>query len=127
MKREEFLTQVQQPAGLETPGEAERWSRAVLMALADLVTTPADRRQFVTQLPGFLKSPLLDAPLRGMPMTRDAFFQHVGHALHVHVPEAQRAVETVYRALRQAIATGELEDFEARIPPDITAWLVRIR
>lgn len=127
MKRDEFLAHVREAGRLSSAREAERWAKAVLTALADLISEPEARRQFATQLPGFLKSHLLAAPLRGLPLGRDAFLQHVGAALDVHAPEAERAVAAVYPVVRKAVAAGELEDFEAKIPRDIAAWLARLR
>jgi uncharacterized protein (DUF2267 family) len=127
MNAQEFVAQVQQAAGLERPREAERWVDSVLVALADLVPDPAARRHFITQLPGPFKGHLLAEPLRGLPMTRDALLQHVGRALHTHVPGAQRAVEAVYGVLRRAIAAGELQEFEARVPGEIGSWLATVR
>jgi uncharacterized protein (DUF2267 family) len=126
MKTSEFLAQVQADGGLGSRKEAERWSRAVLTALAELAPDPETRRQFITQLPGSLKRYLLALTPRPLVMDREALIQHVGAALDVHAPEARRALGTVYAVVRRAVSPGELEDFEARLPEDIAAVLGRV-
>jgi uncharacterized protein (DUF2267 family) len=123
--RAEFIREVQESAGLASAREAERWARCVVDALAQLAPDSETRRQFVTQLPGFLKSHLRSEPPSLIVMDRDALVQHVGAGLGVHAPEAQRAVATVWRVVRKAISPGEIADFEARIPPGIAAFLGR--
>ncbi len=123
MKASEFVSQVQAAAALPTRQEAERWSLAVLEALTDLIPTSEAHRQFITQLPGSLKSHLAARPPRTLSMDRSTFVQNVGAALQVRAREAERAVQAVYGVLAGAIAAGELRDFEASIPPDIAAFL----
>ena len=48
-------------------------------------------------------------------MTRDAFLQHLGAALDVHAPEAERALTAVFRVFREAISAGEVAELEARL------------
>lgn len=126
MKKDEFLAEVQAAGALSGRREAERWAKAVLAALADLTPDSETRRQFITQLPGFLKRHLLALPPRGLVMDRDALIQHVGAALDAHAPEAERALRSVYAVLRKAISAGELDDFEAKLPPDLVAFLTRL-
>jgi uncharacterized protein (DUF2267 family) len=125
MNVDQFLAAVQRAGGLETAKEADRWAAAVLGALVQLVPDAESRRQLVTQLPGRLKTRLLAEPVRPLVMSGEAFIQHVAAALDVHAPEAERALHTVYGVLREAVSTGELTDFEARIPRDIAAILAR--
>ncbi len=125
MTKDEFLVRVQASSALPSRKEAERRSKVVVSALAQMAPDAETRRHFTTQLPGFLKSHLLAERPRSLKMTPDAFLQHIGHALHAHVPEAQRTLHAVYGALREAVATGEIDDFEARIPKDIAALLRR--
>jgi uncharacterized protein (DUF2267 family) len=81
MRKPEFLAQVKAAGGLSSAKEAERWSKAVLTALVDLAPDSETRRQFITQLPGFLKTPLLVEPPRLLLMEHEAFIQHIGAAL----------------------------------------------
>ena len=90
MRKDEFLARVQKAGGTTSRGEAERWSKAVLSALAELVDDAARRRHFISQLPGFLKSHLLAETPRSLSMNRDAFVRHVGAQLDVHAVEAER-------------------------------------
>ncbi len=123
MKDREFIKQVQTAAKLPSPKEAERWAKAVAGALADLAPDSETRRQLITQLPGFLKSHLQAEVRRSLVMDRDALIQHVGAALDLHAPAAQRALLAVWGVIRRAVAPGELADFEARVPNDVAAFL----
>jgi uncharacterized protein (DUF2267 family) len=126
MTKEAFLAQVQMAAGLADRKEAERWSKAVLAALGHLAPDSETRRQLITQLPGFLKTPLLAETPRSLLMDREALIQHIAAALDIRAPGAERAVRAVYGVLRKAVAPGELADFEARIPPDVAKLLASI-
>lgn len=123
MTRQRFLAEVREEAGLESAREAERWARAVLGALSHLAPDAETRRQFLTQLPGFLKRPLLAEPPRGLLMDREALVQHVGAALDLHARDAERALRAVWRVVRRAVAPGELADFQERLPRDVAAFL----
>jgi uncharacterized protein (DUF2267 family) len=126
LKKTEFLAQVQAAGALASTRDAERWSRAVLTALADLAPDSETRRQFITQLPGFLKTPLRDAAPRGLLMDHEALLQRIGAELDVHAPEAERALTSVWRVVRTAISAGEIADFQARIPDDVRSHLARV-
>ena len=124
MKKDEFLARVQEAGALPSRKDAERRSKAVVSALAQMLPDSESRRHFVTQLPGFLKSHLLAERPRHFKMTGDAFLQHIGRALEMHAPEAQRTMRTVYGVLRQA-GPGQIADFEKRVPKHIAALLRR--
>jgi uncharacterized protein (DUF2267 family) len=126
MTKQEFVREVQVSGRLPGPREAERWARCVVDTLAQLAPDSETRRQFVTQLPGFLKAHLRSEPPPLIVMDREALIQHVGAALGVHAHEAQRALTTVWQVVRTAVSPGEIADFEARIPPDIAALLSRL-
>jgi uncharacterized protein (DUF2267 family) len=126
MTKEEFLSRVQTAGDLAERKEAERWSQAVTVALSHLAPDSETRRQLITQLPGFLKRPLLAEAPRSLLMDRGALIQHVAAALDTRAPNAERAVRTVYGVLRKAVAPGELADFEARVPPDVARLLTSI-
>lgn len=120
MNKREFLSRLQRSAGLESPKEAERQSVAVLIALSHVLPDAEARRHFVSQLPGFLKSRLAEERPRGLLLTRDAFLQHLGRALGVHAPEAERVLTAVFGVLREAVSAGDLE---ADLPKEIAALL----
>lgn len=123
MTKEQFLSQVQAAGGLANHKEAERWSRAVLSALSHLAPDSETRRQLITQLPGFLKTPVLTETPRALLMDGETLIQHVAAALDIHAPAAEQAIRAVYGVLRKAVSAGELADFEARIPPDAARLL----
>ncbi len=126
MKKVEFVAQVQAAGELSSAKEAERWSRAVLMALVDLAPDSETRRQFITQLPGFLKTSLLAEAPRTLLMDHEALLQRIGAALETHAPEAERALTCVWSVLRKAVSAGELADFQARVPKDVASYLARV-
>ena len=123
MTKEQFLAQVQAAEGPADRREAERWSKAVLTALSRLAPDSETRRQLITQLPGFLKRPLLAETPHALLMDGEALIQQVAADLDMRAPLAERAVRTVYGVLRQAVSAGELADFEARIPQDVARLL----
>jgi uncharacterized protein (DUF2267 family) len=125
MKRDEFLAHVQTRGALSSRVEAERWSTAVVRGLIQLLPEAELRRHFVTQLPGFLKSPLRAEAAPALLIERDAFVQHVAAALGVHATEGERALHTVYEVLKEALSAGQITEFEARIPKEIVAILER--
>jgi uncharacterized protein (DUF2267 family) len=126
MKKTEFLAQVKATSGLSSAKEAERWSKVVLTALIDLAPDSETRRHFISQLPGFLKTPLLAEPPRALIMDHDALIQHMGAALEAHASEAERALTCVWSVLRKAISAGEVADFQARVPKDVASYLARV-
>jgi uncharacterized protein (DUF2267 family) len=125
MKKSEFLAKVQKLGGLGSPTDAERWSTTTVRALAQLAPEPEQRRHFISQLPGFLKSPLHDEPPAPLLMDRDAFVQHLAAELGTHAPDGERALRAVYQVLKEAVSPGQIAEFEAHIPKDIAAFLER--
>jgi uncharacterized protein (DUF2267 family) len=125
MKTDDFLARVQDSGGLSSPEDAERWSIAVLTSLGHLLSDSETRRHFASQLPGRLKSRVLDERPRAVLMTRDAFLQHIGSALGVHASEAEAALRAVWGVLKEAVSAGEISDLSAHIPKDILTLLER--
>jgi uncharacterized protein (DUF2267 family) len=123
MNKREFLSRVQEAAGLESAKEAERQSVAVVTALTHVLPDAEARRHFAAQLPGFLKSRLAEERPRGLLLTRDAFLQHLGRSLGVHAPEAGRALAAVFGVLRDAVSAGQVGDLRAHLPKEIAAAL----
>jgi uncharacterized protein (DUF2267 family) len=123
MNKPEFLSHVQKAAALGNPKEAERLSVAVVKTLSDVLPDSETRRHFAAQLPGFLKSRVDEEPPRRLVMTRDAFLQHLGRALGVHAPEAERALTAVFGVLRETVSSGQIDDLEAHLPGEIAALL----
>ena len=124
MKKDEFLARVEKAGAVPSRREAERRSKAVVSALAQMLPDSESRRHFVSQLPGCLKSHLLAERPRYLKMTGDAFLQHIGRGLKMHASEAQRTLRAVYGVLRQAVP-GEVADFEEHIPKHIASLLGR--
>jgi uncharacterized protein (DUF2267 family) len=126
MTRTEFLAQVQAAGALASSQEAERWSKAVLTVLVDLAPDSETRRHFITQLPGFLKTPLRDTAPRAVLMDHEALLQRIGGELGTHATEAEHALACVWGVVRKAISAGEIADFQARVPRDVAAYLGRV-
>jgi uncharacterized protein (DUF2267 family) len=124
MDKQTFLDQARQAVDIGGGEEAERRVIAVVMTLSHLLTDSARRRHFVSQLPGFLKSPLL-AEDRPAPLgwSRDGFVQHVASALGTHAAEAEAVLRAVYSVLRDALSPGQIADFEAQVPADVRSVL----
>jgi hypothetical protein len=88
----------------------ERWSKAGLTALIDFASDPEIRRQFITQLPGFLKT----------------LIQRIGAALEVHASEPNTHSPVSGASCARQFPPGEVADFEARIPKDVASYLARV-
>jgi uncharacterized protein (DUF2267 family) len=125
MQKPEFLAHVQAAAALDTPRKAEAVALAVTRALSQLLSDSSERRHFVTQLPGFLKTPLRDEPPEWLVMDREALLQHVAHELGMRVPEATRALRAVWSGLKALLAPGQVAEFERHVPKDVVALLER--
>lgn len=126
MDRQTFLDQARRTAALGADEDPEQQTIAVVVALSHLITDSARRRHFASQLPGFLKSPLLaDAPPVPAVWTRDGFVQHVAAALGTHAVQAETVLRGVYAVLRQALSAGQVAEFEAQVPDDIRMLLHR--
>jgi len=126
MTREEFVARIQAVSGLDSAKEAERWAKVVGVALLHLLSHSDARRHFISQMPGFLKSHLLSEPTKALLMGREALLQHVGAALGTHATEAERALRSVYRVLREAVSPGEMASFEAHLARDVSALLAAV-
>jgi len=125
MQQHQLLARIQDLAGLANAKEADRWAMVVLLSLIHLLPDRHKRRRLITQLPGSLKARLSDEPPGASLMDLDSFLQHVAAGLGAHAPEGERAVRVVYRALREAVAPGELAKFEASLPHDVAVFLER--
>ena len=127
MNKPEFVSRVQRAAALTTAKQAERWSVEVVRALVHGLSDSEARRHFASQLPGFLKSHVREERPRNVLMTRDAFLQHLGAALEMHAPDAQRALTAVVGVLKDAVSAGQVADLQAHLPREIAALLARRR
>lgn len=124
MDRQTFLDQARRAADIGIGEESERRVIAIVMVLSHLLSDSAQRRHFVSQLPGFLKSPLL-AEARPAPLawSRDGFLQHVAAALGTHAAQAEAMLRGVYSVLQAALSPGQIAEFEAQVPAEIRAVL----
>lgn len=125
METHEFLARIRDLAGLSTSKEADQWAMTVLLAMIHLLPDRHKRRRFITELPGTIKARLQEEPPGAFLMDLDSFLQHVAAGLGGHAPEGERAVRVVYRALREAVSSGELAKVEAYFPHDVAAFLKR--
>lgn len=123
MDKQDFLAVVQSAGVGGNAKDAEIVAIAVTRSLAQLVSDETRRRHFISQLPGFLKTPLRDHPPEWLVMDREALVQHVASALGVHASRATDAVRAVWKALRSAVSPGDIAAFERAIPSDIVLLL----
>jgi uncharacterized protein (DUF2267 family) len=123
MRKNDFLRRIQDDGALPSRQAAEQWAVEVAAALLRLLGEAEMRRHFVSQLPGFLKSRLLQEPPHPLAMDREAFLQHVASRLDTHVPGAERAVRAVCGALKAAVSPGQIADLERHLPRDLAALL----
>jgi uncharacterized protein (DUF2267 family) len=114
-ERDQFLTVVQQQAGISRE-RAEAATRAALETLAERLSA-GEARDVAAQLPPEL-APYL--PPRGDAEGFDVeeFLRRVAVREGVDVPTAEEHARAVFAALRRAVDPDEIEDLAAELPKD---------
>ena len=116
MKYDEFVTRVQERAGLDDRAEAERTSVAILQALCDRLTGD-EAHDLLAQLPAQLKTAVIVSP-SAQPMSAGEFVDRVADELGIPPDEARRRVRAVFGTIRQAVTLGEFDDVLAQLDPE---------
>jgi uncharacterized protein (DUF2267 family) len=116
MKYDDFLTRVQERAGLGDRAEAERTVVVVLQELLDRISAK-EGRDLLAQLPYQLKTTVF-ATVAQVPLSRDEFVARVAEELDVSQEEAGNRIRAVFGTLREAVSWGELEDVLLELDPE---------
>jgi uncharacterized protein (DUF2267 family) len=118
MRYEDFIARVAE-GGTLTDGDAEQATRAVLTTLAERIGAK-EASDTASQLPRELQPPLTSVPTQPEPLQFDAheFVRRVAHRTGFDDDKARRAARAVFLTLHEAVAHGELEDWESYLSPD---------
>ncbi len=132
MEHQEFITRVQEEAGLAAPDEAAGASKAVLGTLGEMLS-PTERRHLAAQLPRAMKDYVtewMERPPKekGRPhrFGLETFYQRVAARSDVRYPTAVKRSQAVMKVLREAVAPGELADVFRELPREYEELLTGI-
>ena len=116
MQFDEFITQVQEQARLDTREEAITLTRAVLETIGERLDRKV-RNGLEAQLPNELKEFLLARHERSDQYDLEEFYTRIGARADLNYGEAAERTGQVLAVLRQAVPSGELEDMRGDLPP----------
>jgi uncharacterized protein (DUF2267 family) len=116
MKYDDFLSRVEERAGIADRGEAERTVVTVLQELLDRISAK-EGHDLLAQLPYELKRSVT-VTVAQVPLSRDEFIARVALELDVSEAEARKRIRAVVGTLREAVSWGELEDVLLELDPD---------
>jgi len=126
MDKEAFLREVKVRAGLPDTNEAEKATRAVLLALTDVLSSD-EAHDMASQLPKELKGIVtgrLAQAGRVQKMSWDQLVERVQRELELSTREdAERVINGVFATLKRAVSPGEMEDVEATLPTELREHL----
>lgn len=118
MKYDEFISQVQQRAGLSSHEEAERASRATLETLAERLAG-GEAKDLASQLPPEIGQYLLGGLSgSGEKISLDEFFWRVSQREGVDLNESTLHARVVTGLISEAVTQGEVENVRAQLPKD---------
>jgi uncharacterized protein (DUF2267 family) len=121
---DEFIRRVADREGVDA-ATAERDARAVFTALGYAVS-PGELSDVAAQLPKEIAGLLPRGPWVERP-TADELAERVARRTGLDRERAMRAAEAVVETLAERISGGEVEELEARLPPELHPALERGR
>ena len=117
MQFDDFITRVQEQAGLNTPDEAINITRAVLETLGERLDRKV-RNGLEAQLPNELKEFLLGRVEHSDQYDLQEFYNRVGARADLKYGDAVERTRQVISVLRQAVPGGEIEDILEDLSPE---------
>lgn len=117
MDRKQFVSEVHERIGLDSPEETEKVVEAVLETLGERLEL-TEKRHLASQVASDLKEPILRRK-RTERYDLEEFYKRVGaRAGGLTYTRAQTYTHAVIEVLRQAIAPGELEHLIEKLPDE---------
>ena len=116
MQFDDFITRVQEQAGLNTRDEAISITRAVLETLGERLDRKV-RNGLEAQLPNELKEFLLGRVEHSDQYDLQEFYNRVGARADLKYGDAVQRTRQVISVLRQAVPGGEIEDILEDLSP----------
>jgi uncharacterized protein (DUF2267 family) len=113
---DEFITKVQERAGIDDRREAERLTIEVLQELIDRLTGD-EAHDLLSQLSGELHRAVIVSP-SPIPITYDEFVDRIAAELEMSRAEARERIRAVFAALREAVSWGEFQDVLEQLDPE---------
>ena len=117
MQFDDFITRVQEQAGLNTRDEAISITRAVLETLGERLDRKV-RNGLEAQLPNELKEFLLGRVEHSDQYDLQEFYNRVGARADLKYGDAVQRTRQVISVLRQAVPGGEIEDILEDLSPE---------
>ena len=117
MQFDDFITRVQEQAGLNTRDEAISITRAVVETLGERLDRKV-RNGLEAQLPNELKEFLLGRVEHSDQYDLQEFYNRVGARADLKYGEAVERTRQVITVLRQAVPGGEIEDILEDLSPE---------
>jgi len=118
MQYDEFIKRVQERANLESLEEAVRATEATLETLGErLYLHRTERRHLASQLPKELGEYLLKRQGDGHYLLEE-FYNRVSARMDVGYPHAVNRAQAVIAVLRAAVASGEWEHIQSKLPDE---------
>ena len=111
----EFLGYVQERAGLDSRGAAERAVRATFETLAERVTQGATTN-LAAQLPREIAQYLLRRGPEVKELSADQFWERIAEREHTDMATAIRHARAVFETIDEAVSAGEVDGFRAALP-----------
>jgi uncharacterized protein (DUF2267 family) len=119
MKYTEFITRVQQRAGMSSPEEALQAARATLETLGEFLSR-VETRQTASELPKELAAFLHQRPST-WPVPLEEFFNRVTAREDVRRPQALEHARAVIGVLCEAVSPGAIADIRNELPAEYAA------
>jgi uncharacterized protein (DUF2267 family) len=124
LRYDEFLLRVAKREGVDE-ATAERHARAVFAALGRAID-PDELADLIADLPQDFAPLVAEAQGRiDQRTSADELVRRVAERGHLHVDQAERAVEAVLETLAERLAPGEVDDLIARLDRDFHPVLER--
>ena len=117
MQFDDFISRVQEQAGLDTREESIMLTRAVLETLGERLDRKV-RNGIEAQLPNELKEFLLAREEHSGEYDLQEFYNRIGARADLTYEDAKQRTRQVLSVLRQAVASGEIEDVLGDLPPE---------
>lgn len=129
MQYEQFITQVQERANLDTRQRAEQVTQAVLATFGERLYR-TEREQLAAQLPEALKKYLFErqepqptTPQHTERYVLEEFYNRVGARTDSGIQEAARLAKVVIGVLAEAVSLGQMQQVMSKLPNEYEALL----
>jgi uncharacterized protein (DUF2267 family) len=120
MTYRELIKKVQHYSGF-SDSESETALRLFVKKLAARIT-PDERKDFASQLPAELQTMAMTDEISKVKTASD-FIRQFSEEENIDESRAKKQVMSAWKAIKDTVSSGELEDIKAQLPTDIAAQL----